>query len=168
MPFRVLLVCTGNTCRSALAEAVLRPLVDAGSRGAEERGMAACGEIEVASAGTAAASGAPATTLAREVALRHGLDLSGHRSTPLTRSGIGRADLILAMAGEHAEAVLALAPGAAPRTFLLSEFAGEERKDVPDPMGGTLAEYEGILSALSAYLERSLPRILAMVKEDAP
>ena len=157
MPFRVLMVCTGNTCRSPLAEGILKASLPAGSRD----------RVDVSSAGTAALDGAQATSMAREVAARHGIDLSGHRSAALSRAEVGSADLILAMAREHADAVRSLAPEASGRTFLLSAFAGGTRCDVPDPIGGTRDEYETIFETLRGHLEAALPRILALEKEAA-
>ena len=72
--YRVVLVCTGNTCRSPLAEALLRQALAA-------RGVTG---VEVSSAGTGAWEGAPASEGAYLVALEHGLDLSGHRARLLT------------------------------------------------------------------------------------
>jgi protein-tyrosine-phosphatase len=157
MAFHVLMVCTGNTCRSPLAEGILKALLP------EER----CGRILVSSAGTIGVGGAPATSLAQEVALTHGIDLSAHRSSELTRTGIEGAGLILAMTREHEDDVVALAPGAKARTFLLSEFAGAGRRDVPDPVGGTLEEYEAVYRMLVEHLRKALPRIITLAEEAA-
>jgi protein-tyrosine phosphatase len=156
MPFRVLMVCTGNTCRSPLAEGILRALVptDAPS-------------ITVASAGTAGFDGAPATRLARDVARSHGVDISAHRSSALMRRALEEADLVLAMTREHEDDVLSLAPDARKQTFLLSEFASGEREDVPDPVGGTLEDYEAVYAMLDGYLRKALPRIVAMAEGKA-
>ncbi len=87
----VLFVCSGNTCRSPLAEAAFRRLLAAAGRT----------DIAVGSAGTGAYDGAPASEGAYLVALEAGLDLSGHRARLLTREMVAQADLILTMAKGH-------------------------------------------------------------------
>src|SRR5438445_1417831 len=88
---RILLVCTGNICRSPLAAALLeRALVERGIEG-----------LAVASAGTGAWDGAPVSEGAYLVGLERGLDLSGHRARLLTRELVDGADLILTMARHH-------------------------------------------------------------------
>ena len=88
---RILLVCTGNICRSPLAAALLERAL--GERAAEG--------ITVSSAGTGAWDGAPVSEGAYLVGLERGLDLSGHRARLLTRELVERADLILTMARHH-------------------------------------------------------------------
>jgi protein-tyrosine-phosphatase len=90
---KILFVCTGNTCRSALAEGIAR-------REAIERGLI---DFEVGSAGTSAWNGAPASDGGLLVALEHGVDLSGHRARQLTREIVQENDVILVMGPHHLE-----------------------------------------------------------------
>ena len=92
---KLLFVCTGNTCRSPLAEAIARKV-------AIERGMP---EIEVASAGTSAWDGAAASDGALLVGLERRLDLGSHRSQQLTRALVESSDLIFTMGPHHLERV---------------------------------------------------------------
>src|SRR4051794_7273086 len=89
--FNLLFVCTGNTCRSPMAEAIARAEL-------ERRGWS---NVRVASAGLAAAAGEPATREAVVVAARRGLDLGGHRARQLSAEIIGWADLVLGMSSSH-------------------------------------------------------------------
>jgi len=125
------LVCTGNTCRSPLAEALLRQALS-------ERGIT---DIEVTSAGTGAWEGAPASEGAYLVGLEHGLDLSAHRARLVTSDMVLASDLILTMARHHRARMLEL--GAEGRVHLLGEFAGRAgaAAEVADPFGEDLEVY---------------------------
>ena len=147
---RILLVCTGNICRSPLAEALLR-------RALEERSVAG---VSVTSAGTGAWDGAPASEGAYLVGLERGLDLSGHRARLLTRELVEEADLILTMARHHRARVDEL--GGEGRVFVLGEYAGREgdEAEVSDPFGGDLEVYRDTCVELEALVEAAVERIV--------
>lgn len=130
MTRRVLFVCTGNTCRSPLAEAIARRLID-------ERGL----DITVTSAGTSAREGMPASDGSLLVGLERSLDLSLHRSQPLTRELVIEADLVLCMGTHHVERVSELDVNT--KVFLLTDFCGVQRKghSIADPFGGDVEQY---------------------------
>jgi protein-tyrosine phosphatase/ribose 5-phosphate isomerase B len=145
----VVLVCTGNTCRSALAEALLR-------RALEERGVT---DIEVSSAGTGAWEGAPASEGAYLVGLESGLDLSGHRARLLTGEVVSQADLILTMARHHRARVLEL--GAEGRVHLVGDYAGRSggAPEVADPFGSDLEVYRQTRDELAALMTMVADRL---------
>jgi protein-tyrosine phosphatase len=135
----ILLVCTGNTCRSPLAEALLVRALGADA-----------GAHRVSSAGTSPWEGAPASEGSYLVALEAGLDLSGHRARKLTREMVADADLILTMSRAHQDRVEDL--GGRGKSALLGVYAGRSDADaeVPDPMGGALDGYREVLHTLDA------------------
>src|SRR5207247_7784684 len=106
----VLFVCTGNICRSPIAEGLFRRLI--GNRK----------DIEVASAGVHAVRGQPPSLYAVEVCAEEGTDISDLRSEPLTPTLVNRATHIFAMTGAHLETIQTLFPHTAEKTFLLREF----------------------------------------------
>lgn len=143
----ILLVCTGNTCRSPMAEMWTRKLL------AEQLG---CGldDVEdngviVMSAGIAAMVGGRASPEAVTVMSRTGMDLSGHGTQPVTEKLIRHADLILTMTNGHRQAILAQWPEAAPRTMLVCH----DGRDVSDPIGGPLEDYERCSEQIRSELQ---------------
>jgi len=128
---RIVFVCTGNTCRSPMAAALARVLL-------EERGGGADGGVEVVieSAGVATGEGLPASPEAVEVIAEMGGDLRSHRSRRLTREIIEKADAVLAMTKSHLSRAKELAPDCEDRMSLVDP-AGE----VPDPIGGPVVVY---------------------------
>ena len=154
--YRVVLVCTGNTCRSPLAEALLRKALEA-------RGVTG---VEVSSAGTGAWEGAPASEGAYLVALEHGLDLSGHRARLLTSEVIAESDLILTMARHHRARLLEL--GAGGQVHLLGDYAGRvgAEAEVADPFGADLEMYRQTRDELAALAETVAARLAGEQADD--
>ena len=156
--FRILFVCTGNTCRSPLAEALARQALD-------RRGWR---HVQVRSAGVAALPGGPASEGSLRVAARHGLDLAAHRSSPVSQELVHWADLILTMSLRHMTTVKGL-PGAEEKVSLLTNFAegrdreGADGAGVADPFGGGDDLYEVTFLELRELVDRSLERLAPMV-----
>ena len=148
----VLFVCTGNICRSPIAEGLFRHLL--GNRR----------DIEVASAGVHAVRGQPPSLYAVQVCETEGVDISDLRSQPLTADLVDRATHIFAMTGAHLETIHLLFPHGADKTFLLREFeeAGSTCwRDVPDPIGMGRDVYEDC----ARTIKNALPSVLSFVEQ---
>jgi tRNA threonylcarbamoyl adenosine modification protein (Sua5/YciO/YrdC/YwlC family) len=143
----VLFVCTGNTCRSPMAEGLFRQMV-AERLGCRPEDLDAHGVI-VGSAGVAAWGGGRASSGALETMAECGIDLTGHESQPLTESLVRQADVIWTMTNAHRAAILAQFPEAADRVAVLSP----DRADVVDPIGGPVEAYRQCAGQIRAHLE---------------
>lgn len=154
----VLFVCSGNTCRSPMAEAMFNDMVDDYPRLREL-------EVRAKSAGTYAADGAPMAEQAESVLGEMGIDLPKHRSARFTSDLAKEADLILTMQEQHLEEVDALVPEAEERSHTLlgysqgvDGYTGSSEFDVEDPFHQPVEVYrecaEELREAIKAVLER--------------
>jgi len=124
-------------------------------------------QVRVASAGTTAWAGGIAQPEVHEVLARHGMELKDFRCTQLAPAVLADCDWVVCMAPAHRQAVLALAPELAGRTLLLTALAGRG-DSVPDPYGGTLADYEACLATLRPALHRLVERLRLDCPEQPP
>lgn len=152
--FRILLVCTGNTCRSPMAAVLLAGMV-------EKAGLA--DKISVESAGLAA-WGQPASVQAQTVMRQAGLSVDKHRSQQLKIEQLAAADLVLTMTTAHKRAVLGMAKGMTGKIYTLAEFAGESG-DVQDPFGGSVAEYRACTGQMERLLVQAWENIVRLAGE---
>jgi protein-tyrosine phosphatase len=148
-------VCTGNTCRSPMAEAVGRRLLARRLNCADDElldhGFA------VLSAGLAAGRGVPASPEAVDLLDEQGIDLRTHESQPLTRALLEQADRVITMTRGHRDSIVAGMPEFAPKVRVLSSSG----RDIADPIGGGEHEYRECLKQISACLDVLLDEILA-------
>src|SRR5215470_6568401 len=130
----VLFVCTGNVCRSPMAEGIFR------------RSVQGRGDYRVFSAGLGAMDGQPPSAYAVQAVKELGIDISSQRSRMLTPEVVHQADYIFGMTHSHVDTVMLLYPHAAEKTFLLREFdetLDAFEKDISDPIGGSYDVYLG-------------------------
>ncbi len=153
----ILFVCTGNFCRSPMAEALLEHLLH--QDGSE-------GRYEVRSAGTWTRDGLTASSLALQAMHELGLDISAHRSHQLTLEDMQQAHLIVVMTQDHKEALALEFPQTRAKLHLLSEIVGK-RYDVHDPSGsGSLELHRTCAAEIKQLLEEGFPRIMRLADRD--
>jgi len=143
----VLFVCTGNSCRSVMAEYLLRDML-------KERD-----DVQAFSAGTSVFIQSMASAETISVLRKQGLDASGHQSQPLNSILLHKADLILVMTRTHRQQVLERVPSVENRVYLLREFTHEPVEmdmnlDIPDPMGKLPIAYEECFLTIRDAMEK--------------
>jgi len=148
---KLIFVCTGNTCRSPMAEGLLKHLLGPD-----------CG-WEISSAGVSAADGWPASRNAVLAAELLGIDLSGHLSRRLTPAMVREADLIVTMTVDHRDAVLAMVPESEGKVFLLKSFGiAQCAADIFDPVGQGVDVYCRVRDEIDA----ALPDLILYMMEE--
>ena len=156
---KLLLICTGNTCRSPMAVGILHKLL-------EEKGIS---QIEVESAGIASYPGSPASLLAVDTCRNFGIDISQHSSRQLTKEMASAAELILVMAPEHLDYISSLDQSLSGKAFLLKAFPREVENpsnySVRDPIGGDSQAYLRCFFELDENLRRVIPSLLSRVEK---
>ncbi len=148
---RIGMVCTGNTCRSPMAEALARAAL-AQRLGAPVGRLHDFG-FSVTSMGVYAASGAPASSHSVSVLAERGIDLSEHRSQPAAPELVARLDRVYALTRSHLEALAqALPPGKSKHCMLLDP----QGRDIADPIGGPRSEYAAVAAQIEAAIAQRL------------
>ena len=150
---KILFVCTGNTCRSPMAEAMTVHRMPEAWKGA----------FAVSSAGTAACDGLKAASNAIKVLEEIGIDLSGHRTRSLTREMLEEADLVVALTGGHKEEILRRFSGSRGRVIVLGELEGRRgNPDIADPIGGDEEAYRVTREEISRLVPRLFDYLIEM------
>lgn len=142
---KILCVCTGNSCRSVMAQGLLRTYLKGRT------------DLQILSAGLGTMGGMGPTPETVEVMARESIDIASHVSQPVTPDLVRKADLILVMDRMHREVLIRRHPEAASKTFLLREFDAPgpvEDPDIPDPIGQPLGVYERCLETIKEGVVR--------------
>ena len=148
--FKVLFVCTGNTCRSSMAEELLKSILK--NHNIEDK-------IHISSSGTEVDVSLPASDNAIAALKELELDLTKHRSKLVTRELIDEMDLVLAMTEAHKDYILKIMPEAKEKIFTLIEYASGEKGDIADPYRMDLETYRKCRDDILKYLEMVLEKI---------
>jgi len=180
--FKVLFVCTGNSCRSPMAEGILKKML-------RENKL---DNFEVSSAGTFSVDGALPSLFAVEVTKTRSVNLTQHRSHQLNGQTLRKADLILVMSNEHLELIRKMDKKAVEKTYLLKTFpqnhptaqpeapappkagdlsmpADKDRSQsvwyIKDPMGGSMDDYTQCFLEIEKEIRRIFPELIRKADE---
>lgn len=145
----VVFICTGNICRSPMAEGFMRYKWHETGRN----------DLVVSSMGVHGLNDLPATEFARKVCMENGFDISSHRARSLVGAELQEADLILCMEPVHKKFVQTFFPWIRKKVFLLGAWPGKatRKSAISDPMGGSYKKYQEIFGMIQSHIERIIP-----------
>lgn len=150
---RIIFVCTGNTCRSPMAEYILRNMIENSEQMEKDN-------WEILSAGVSAIKGVKASDKTEQVMNELDLDLSGHLSRKIETIDLKKSDIIITMSRKHSRILILDHPDLADNIFTLKEFAeNQDGKDIEDPFGLSLEVYRDTRDEIKLELEKILQKL---------
>lgn len=154
--FTILVVCTGNSCRSPMAEGLLKERL-------RKHGI---NNVFVHSAGTHAPVGNPPTMNTQIVTFEAGIRIHDNRAVQITKEMILQADLILVMEKVHKKIIVEMAPEAENKTYLFRQLINDsDEAEIADPIGKKLNEYRICFSEIRESLDLGFPVLIDKIKK---
>lgn len=148
---KILFVCTGNTCRSSMAEGIAREL-------------AGKDDLEFSSAGIAAFPGSPASHEAIIVMEEGQIDISGHQARQLTKEMVAAADLVLTMTKGHRNNIHQAMPEYKNKVLTLNNYAWDKDEDIPDPYGQPVEVYKQVALEIKEAINQLIKKLKKLKK----
>jgi glycine hydroxymethyltransferase len=147
----IVFICTGNICRSPMAEGLIR-------HKAQKTGRR---DLIVSSMGTHGLYDSPATEYAQKVCQEDGVDISSHKARYLMGDELEKADLILCMEPVHIKFVETFFPWSRKKIFLLGAWPDKatRKSAIQDPMGGSYEKYQQVFDLIKHHIERIFPQL---------
>ncbi len=149
--FTILFVCSGNTCRSPMAKALMDKIINEHNKTPKL--------IKTLSCGTNAINGNLPSAEAVKTMHQYDIDLTKHRAIALNKKLIKKADLVLTMEAKHKDMVLSLDPTANNKTYLITEYIQQGKNGISDPLGKGLTAYHKTAQKLKHILEKVYQKI---------
>ena len=150
----ILFVCTGNSCRSIMAEGLLKKMLS-------EKEVKKYSKYKIISAGTHTVEGFPPVYLTQKIMTERGIDVSSYRSNRLTKGTVNKADIVLVMTQKHKDEVFHIAQEEKDNVLLLKEFAEikDKNTDIADPIGASYDAYKYCLEEIEKCLRKVIKKI---------